>query len=117
MKVKLLRKIRRRFYWFRKEGDRHFTLYDKKKCTEEYCYKCGYYTSEEMVLCIMLAKIGKEDLFAGKVEKNRKRKELSKKRVLRKKYDFLYKNPNNDGNNNREISSTETTSGASLPNK
>lgn len=63
MKVKLLRKLRRRFHWFTEKDKPGWFYYDKKKNKIGYSFVVGWYHFNDMLLNELLYKIGKGYLF------------------------------------------------------
>lgn len=59
MKAKLLRKLRKRFHWYREEGRGCWSLYDKKTKTDSYVYIMGFYYINDMLQYTMLQRMDK----------------------------------------------------------
>jgi len=63
MKAKLLKKLRKRFRWYREIKHNCWTLYDKKTKKESYCYVIGLHYINDMAIYTMLEKMDKLKLF------------------------------------------------------
>lgn len=82
MKVKLLKKLRRRFHWFIDAESRLSTCwcyYDKKHETVNYAFVIGMVHMNDMLLYSMLEAMGRDDLYVSL----RNRRESKRKQKLR----------------------------------
>lgn len=90
MKVKLLRKLRKRFYWYREENDTCWRLYDKKYNHVRYCFETGFYYINDMLIWNMMKRLFIDHEFFSlrdRVEKKRKeRKEIQLKNKFSKHF-------------------------------
>lgn len=84
MKTKLLRKLRKRFFWFKRENKNFWSLYDNKTHQIIYCYRAGMYSSNDMLIYEMLAIIGMSHFYKG--SRYRKEKRLNNKIILQNKF-------------------------------
>lgn len=63
MKVKLLRKLRKRFKWYKKESDTCWSYYDRRTNTDHYAFSEGLFYINDMLQFQMLSKIGLSKLY------------------------------------------------------
>lgn len=84
MKVNLLKKLRKRFYWY-KDHNTCWSYYDREKNADVYAFVYGFTNVNDMLLYRMLSEIGMEHIFIKsrdkiearqikKADKNRKNK-------------------------------------------
>jgi hypothetical protein len=88
MKVRLLKKIRKRFYWYRKysAGAARYYLYDNKKITD---YHVCYYhepESNNKLIHEIMRKMGWGHIYNGFVSEHKYRKRQREAFKLKSKY-------------------------------
>ena len=70
MKTKLLKKLRKRFSWYR-TNHACWSYTDLKTGKSYYAYVCGFYRVNDMLIFEMLDKIGLKHLFINKRNKGK----------------------------------------------
>lgn len=91
MKVKLLRKLRRRFHWFRRPGYDCWFYYDRKENRELYAFTLGMYYVNDMLLGELLEKLYLSDLYVGLRNRLEARSAVKKGIILKNKYKNHFK--------------------------
>jgi hypothetical protein len=85
MKVKLLKKLRKRFYWYRQSGMSYWWFYDKKTNETNYAFIIGVGQINDALIISMLSRIGLKDLYEPRYVR-RKRRIKEKEDLRRKQY-------------------------------
>lgn len=63
MKVKLLKKLRKRFYWYKEDNKNCWSYYDKKYNTHGYAFIFNTYYINDMLLYELLNELGLKYIF------------------------------------------------------
>jgi hypothetical protein len=89
MKVKLLRKIRKRFKWWKEEDDytNMWLYYDRETNEERYAYVEGVSTYDSMLIRSMLGRMNLSHLYIPKWKRVAVRRSRIYKRNLKIKHD------------------------------
>lgn len=88
MKVKLLKKLRKRFFWYM-DGQSHWYYYDKKTNETNYAFIIGVSRINDALILSMLSKIGLEHLYEPrfkKIARIKKEKQEQKRKLYFSKF-------------------------------
>jgi hypothetical protein len=86
MKVKLLKKLRKRFHWFRHSGHTCWTYYDNKHNHTRYAFECRFYYVNDMLMYKLLQDAGLSHLFRSLANRKDARILARHKKKMKEEY-------------------------------